>query len=258
METLYIFLIRNDVWIYILCGLIFIWNINRLAQARRLLRQAIFGLEKERGQRMQRRALTLVAIAVAISGLVTYVNLQIAPNIPAELLKPPTPTPNIFATPLSSPTPLGTPQTTPTFAIAPTVTLAGQENPNPGPTVPVSGTVPVTPAPSASPTIAPDNCPIDVNISAPPDGVEASGSITFFGTATSENFDRYDLQANGPETNGLWRSLLPSPAGAPVIDGILGQADLSGWTPGNYMVRLIVSNEGGGEAGQCLIQILLQ
>ncbi len=42
------------------------------------------------------------------SSIVFFVNSRIAPTLPPELLKPPTPTPNIFSTPLSSPTPLGT------------------------------------------------------------------------------------------------------------------------------------------------------
>jgi hypothetical protein len=260
MESLYIFLIRNDVWIYILCGLIFFWNVSRLSQARSLLRQAIFGLEKERGQQMQRRALTLILIAVAISALVTYVNVQVAPTIPADRLKPPTPTPNIFATPLSSPTPLGTPQpqASATLPIAPTVTLAGQGNPIPDPSEPLSGTVTVPTDVAPPPTEVADNCPPNAIITAPPDGVAASGSITFFGTATGDSFGSYDLQANGPETSGLWRSLLPTVVTESVIDGILAQINLSSWVPGSYLVRLVVSSTDDTEAGQCQIQIVLQ
>ena len=94
MDRIYVFIIRNDVWIYILSILGLVWYLSELWRARGLLRGAMFGLERERGQRLQSRALILVILCTSIIALVTYVNLQVAPTLPAELLKPPTPMPN--------------------------------------------------------------------------------------------------------------------------------------------------------------------
>ena len=102
MDRLYVFLIRNDIWIYILSAIGLIWYLTEYWRSRRILRSAIFGLEKEKGGRIRQRALSLVVLFLGIIAIVTYVNLSIAPTLPVELLKPPTPTPNIFSTPLSN------------------------------------------------------------------------------------------------------------------------------------------------------------
>jgi hypothetical protein len=96
MNQVYVFLIRNDVWIYILAGIGLFWYFSQLIRARRSLRQAVFGLERERGQQQQRRALTFSLLLMGIIILVSYVNIAVAPTLPPELLKPPTPTPDIF------------------------------------------------------------------------------------------------------------------------------------------------------------------
>lgn len=258
MERLYVFLIRNDVWIYILCGLGLTWYLAELWRARRLLRGAMFGLEKERGRQMQQTALTFIVFFAALIGLVTYVNSQIAPTLPQELLKPPTPTPNIFATPLSSPTPIGGGATA-TFAVAPTVTL---RSPDGGSEPPVDlGTIPAepdeTPAATATATLPaqPGGCNPGVEITAPPNGITATGTVTFFGTAASTDFAALDLEVYGPETDGRWLSVLGQPATSPVLDGILGSTDFTNWDPGDYLVRLVVIDNQGGITDQCVIQI---
>ena len=259
MERIYIFLIRNDVWIYILCAIAFIWYAGEYWRSRQILRQAVFGLERERGQRIQRRSLTVIVVALATAGFVTYVNLQISPTLPAELLKPPTPTPDLFLTPLSSPTPLGgqAPSTT-TPVIAPTVTL--RSSPTADPAVATEqatlaeGQTRVV-EPTATAPIVLGGCDTNVNISAPPDGAEASGRITFFGTANADDFGEYLLEAFGPQTEGRWVALLSSSGTSPVFEGILGTVDLGSWTPGSYAVRLTILDSGGEVAGQCAIQL---
>jgi hypothetical protein len=259
MERIYIFLIRNDVWIYILCALALIWYLSEYLRSRRILRQAMFGLERERGERIRRRSLSVIILALAIAGLVTYVNLEVSPTLPAELLKPATPTPDIFSTPLSSPTPLGgAPGGTATPAIAPTVTLRSS------PTVDATAIIEqetlepdetrVTEQPPTPPFVL-GGCDTDTNISAPPDGAEAEGRITFFGTANADDFGEYLLEAFGPQTEARWVSLLSSGGTSPVFDGILGTVDLSGWSPGSYAIRLTVVDNAGEIAGQCAIQI---
>jgi hypothetical protein len=261
MERIYIFLIRNDVWIYILCTLALVWYLSEYLRSRRILRQAIFGLERERGERIRRRSLTVIILALAVVGLVTYVNLEVSPTLPAELLKPPTPTPDIFSAPLSSPTPLGgAPGNTATPVIAPTVTLRSS------PTVdataiieqetlePDETRVTEQPQPPTPPFVL-GGCATNTNISAPPDGAEAGGRITFFGTANAEDFSEYLLEASGPQTEGRWVSLMSSGGTSPVFDGILGTVDLGGWSSGSYAVRLTVVDNAGEIAGQCTIQI---
>lgn len=254
MEQLYVFIIRNDVWIYILCTFGLFWYVSELVRARRILRRAMFGLERENGRKMQGNALLFILILGTLAGFVSYVNAEIAPTLPPSLLRPPTPTPDIFATPLSSPTPLYTavPPTTPP-ELAPTVTLAGQ----PGAINEDVTAVPNTPTP---PPVTPTpfvGCRIALNITEPAGGSAASGVISFFGTANTDNFGFYRLEANGPQTNGQWASLLGRTIDKPVIDSFLGNADLSSWSSGPYLIRLVAVDTSGSETGACVIQITL-
>lgn len=166
MEPFIVFIIRNDVWILILCAMGLFWYITELFRARRLLRRAMFGLERETGTRMRNNALLFITIFASIVLLVYYVNTRVAPNLPPEVLNPvPATTPDIFLTPLSSPTPLGGPaeqQPTPTPPLAPTVTLPGS-----GP--PQDDGSPDAPIPAVTPTpfVA---CTQDLNFTQPRDG----------------------------------------------------------------------------------------
>ena len=101
MERLYVFLILNDVWIYILSTLGLFWFINEYIRSRRILRRAMFGLERETGTRIRSKAIAFIVTFSLIIGAVYFVNSRIRPTLSEELFKPPTPTPDIFSTPLS-------------------------------------------------------------------------------------------------------------------------------------------------------------
>jgi hypothetical protein len=259
MERLYVFLIRNDVWIYILAALGLFWYTTELWRSRKILRRAIFGLERESGTRMRNNALLFMTLFTIIIGSVFFVNNQIAPTLPPSLLKPPTPTPNLLSTPLSSPTPLGTPEEPPliiTPDLVPTVTLIGeQSNQEPGgdfaeelPTVTPTAFIPPTPF---------IDCTVDLNISEPRDGAVVSNNISFSGTVDTENFLYYTMETNGPQTNGQWASLLGRNINQTVREGFLGNTNLSLWSPGPYLIRLTAIDIGDNITGQCVIQVTL-
>ncbi|MCA9972729.1 MAG: hypothetical protein KC425_21065, partial [Anaerolineales bacterium] len=169
--------------------------------------------------------------------------------------RPPTPTPDIFATPLSPPTPLFTavPPTTPP-ELAATVTLPGA----PGEVIEEGVTaVPDTPTPPPATPTPFVGCRVALNITDPPDGSAVTGVISFFGTANTDNFGLYRLEANGPQTNGQWANLLGRTIDKPVIDSFLGNADLSGWSSGPYLIRLVAVDTNGSETGACVIQLTL-
>ncbi|MDX1615216.1 MAG: hypothetical protein R3300_12960 [Candidatus Promineifilaceae bacterium] len=252
MDRLYIFLIRNDVWIYILCALGLIWYLSQFMRARQMRRRAMFGLETERAERTLKTASVSIVVLAAIMAAVTYVNIEVAPTLPQELLRPPTPTPNIFATPLSSPSPFGQQPATATLLIAPTVTLASA----PVPTIAVGETIAITPTLLPSPTPPPPStsCPAGAEITAPPSGVSATGPVTVFGTAAGPEFGSYLLELSGPATDNQWRAFTEEITD-PVLDGILGTTDFSDIAAGTYAVRLRVTAASGDEIGQCIIQI---
>ena len=256
MNDIYLFIIRNDIWIYIVCIFGLFWYATQFYQAREMLRRAMFGLEKERGKAIRNTAVFALVSFTAVISFVYYVNIEVAPTLPAELLKPPTPTPNIFATPLSSPTPVGTTAPTATIALVPTVTLPGQSAPFPGDsgeTLSDSATATPDIPIITTPTIS---CIPQLTITAPRDGTAVSGLITFTGTANTPNCQLYKLEANGPQTNGQWASL-SNEVNQPVIEGFLGQANLQGWANGPYLVRLTAVDILNNPTNICVIQVTL-
>jgi len=255
MERVFVFLIRNDIWIYIISALGLFWYTSDYIRAQRSLRSAVFGLERERGRQKRNTALFFMAFFAGVIATVFFVNQQIAPNLPQELLKPPTPTPNPLNTPLSRPSPVGTPPTARPIVtpnLAPTVTLQGEGDFDPGPAeLPtLTPTIYVPPTPFVA-------CTTDLNISEPRDGAGVRGNISFYGTADTENFNAYILETNGPQTNGQWASLLGREISTPVREGFLGNVNLSMWTSGPYLVRLTTLDIEDNITGQCVIQITL-
>lgn len=262
LDRLYIFIVRNDVWIYILSVFGLIWYVTELWRARNILRRAMFGLERETGLRMRNNALFFIVLFLTVIGSVTYVNRSVAPTLPQEMLRPPTPTPDIFATPLVSPTPLTemVEQAPATLALdlAPTVTLPGQA-PVPGAEEAADGT-PVVPVSTPTPETPPTpfvGCTVDLNISQPRNGAAVTSELDVFGTADTPNLQYFTLEINGPETEGVWASLLGRTIDQPVRDSFLGSASLSQWEPGPYLLRLTAVDAGDNTTGQCVIQVTL-
>lgn len=266
MEQVFIFILRNDVWIYILCTLGIIWYASQYLQSRKILERAIFGLEREKGTRIRTTAVFFLLIFGTTIAFVFYVNNTIAPTIPDSAWKPPTPTPNLFATPLSSPTPIGTAEIRapePTPELVPTITLASDAA-NAPPAAENSDDqltdltpIPNTPTPGG-PTPTPFvDCTVALNISEPANGSVVAQVINFSGTANTPNFAYYRLEANGPETNGTWASLLGRDMDQPVIDNFMGNVNLSEWGNGPYLIRLTTVDRNGFVTGQCVIQVTL-
>lgn len=258
MDRIYLFLIRNDVWIYIVSVMGLIWYTTEFIRAQRLLRRAMFNLERETATRVRNHALSFMLFFAATISIVYYVNNNIAPELPAELLSPPTPTPNLFATPLASPTPLGT-QVAGTGTetdgegpvLAPTVTLPGAEA-----APPPEAADGVTPSPEAPPTPFAD-CNASLTISEPLNGSVVFRTLVLRGTADTGELHRYMIELNGPQTAGNWAPIFQDPQRQPVINGDLGAADLSQWQIGPYLVRMRALDANGAEVGQCTVQVTL-
>lgn len=260
MDRVYLFLIRNDVWIYIVSILGLVWYVTELIRSMRTLRRAMFNLERETATASRNHALSFTLFFSAVIGIVFYVNRSIAPGLPAELLIPATPTPNIFATPLTPPTPLGTPlaEGEPAFApvLAPTVTFPAE----PG----VGNTDNLTDTNAAESAATPDapptpfqECIPELNISEPLNGAVAFQRIVLRGTADTGELHQYVIELNGPQTVGAWAPISQEPQNQPVVNGDLGEADLSQWEPGPYLVRLRALDASGSELGFCIIQFTL-
>jgi hypothetical protein len=261
MDAVYIFLIRNDVWIYILCAFGLFWYISELVRARGILRQAMFNLERETGQRIRNNALFFIVFLSSIVGSVYYVNNYVAPTLPATLLHAPTPTPDPLNAPMIRPTPQPIPADTNDIQLppplAPTATLPSASSPAEQLPANGNGDMALSPPPD-EPTPTPFvGCTLELHLDEPADGAVVSDPITFFGTANTAQFGYYELEANGPETGGAWANLLGRRIDQPAVDGFLGNVDLRGWQSGPYLIRLATYDNVGAQTGVCVIQVTL-
>jgi hypothetical protein len=226
MEQALQFFRAYEIWIYIILGVLALWQIRKFALAWEELRGAFFGLEREAAQSRVNSAATMVVLliimAVAEFTIVTFV----IPTLPGANLLP-TPMLDLLATP--------------------TTTLpAPAQNPN--------QTQEATPTPGEIP--AAEGCvPEQINLTSPQNGNRVSGSVNIQGSADNPNFGFYTLQIAHPG-DVIW---LPIQVGQePVKKDLLGTWDTSSITPGEYMLKLVVTDNVGSELTPCAIQVTVE
>ena len=223
MEQALQFFKDYEIWIYVLLGILALWQVRKFALAWEELRGAFFGLEREAAQSRLNSAATMVVIlllmAVAEFTVVTFV----VPTVPGANPLP-TPTLNLLATP--------------------TTTL-------PAATQKTSGTPGITPTPEE--VLAGEGCVAgQVNLTSPVTGDKIGGSVTVKGSAKITNFGFFTLQIAHPG-DSVW---LPILVGQQAIkNDVLGTWETSTLTPGDYMLRLVVTDNVGAELTPCTIQV---
>ena len=223
MEQTLRFFRNNEIFIYIGLGVLILWQIRKFSLAWSRLRSAAFGLERENAQsRLNRSAGMLVFYLILGVGEFALVSF-IAPSIPG-VIPIWTPTVDLFATP--------------------EVTLQNQaieeildENTTPSPTllVETGGCV------SGS-----------VEIISPEDGETVSGVVEILGTANIPNFGfyKFEMAALGDT------SWLTVQAGETITtNGKLGFWDTTRLNQGDYLLRLVVSDNKGLSYPPCSVKV---
>ena len=226
MEQVLRFFREYEIWIYILLGILTLWQVRKFALSWDELRGAFFGLEREAAQGRVNSAATLIVIfilmAVVEFSLVTFV----IPTVPGANALP-TATLNLLATP--------------------TTTLAAPtQNPNETPGI--------TPTPGELP--AAEGCvPGQVNLTSPLNGDRINGSVTVRGSANTTNFGFFTLQIAHPG-DPVWLPILVGQQA--IANNILGTWETSTLNPGEYMLRLVVTDNIGTEMNPCAIQVTVE
>ena len=226
MEQVLRFFREYEIWIYILLGILTLWQVRKFALSWDELRGAYFGLEREAAQGRVNSAATLIVIfilmAVVEFSLVTFV----IPTVPGANALP-TATLNLLATP--------------------TTTLAAPtQNPNETPGI--------TPTPGELP--AAEGCvPGQVNLTSPLNGDRINGSVTVRGSANTTNFGFFTLQIAHPG-DPVWLPILVGQQA--ITNNILGTWETSTLNPGEYMLRLVVTDNIGTEMNPCAIQVTVE
>lgn len=226
MEQALQFFKTFELWIYVFLGALIFWQIRRFAMAWEELRGSFFGMEREAAQAKVNSAATmvflLIIMAVAEFTIVTFV----VPTLPGA-------------------NPLATPGLN--LLATPTITL-------PAPTQDPDKTQAATPTPSELP--AAEGCtPTQINLSSPQNGERISGNVTIQGSAEVTNFGFYSLQIARPGDT-IW---LPIQVGQqPVKNDALATWDTSSLAPGEYLLKLVVTDNIGTELSPCTIQVTVE
>jgi hypothetical protein len=217
MEAVLRFFIRFAPLIYLLLILGLLFGIRRLFQSRSEMRAAIYGLERELAQRRASQAITALALVGLFAVAEVVLVAFLAPNLPALSLLA-TPTMNMLAVPTTTlASPLG--------ASTPDATAAG----------PASSCIPG-----------------QISITAPQIGDELRGDVVLEGTADVPNFGFYKYEFS-PRGASVWSTIKASRD--PVRDGELGHWDTSTITPGDYELRLVVTDNQGRPLPACVVPV---
>ncbi len=233
------------------------------------IRTAYYYLERDKAARARDGALWMMVLAMLIAGLVLFVNMRIAPALPASAFERPTPTPKPTfdlssgaaeparvitddpeALVLINPDLPLVPFPTATAVIAPTATL---RNPSSANQVLRPQAQPTRPTLDVEPIY--DGCDENINIEQPPSGETVAEGVSLFGRAVADNFDYYIIQVRGPETSNLWVDLIDGTVNSAVENGFLGSGRFAEWRTGIYQIELSIIDQEGNAAGSCRIQI---
>ena len=211
-----------EIWIYVILAILALWQARKFAMAWNELRGTIFGMEREAAQaRLNQAATMLVLVIIMAIAEFTLVSIVI-PSMPG-------------ASPL--------PTATLDLLATPTTTLA----PEPGESE--EG------APTATPSELPaaEGCtPGQINFTRPFNGDQVTGMIRLQGTANIPNFGFYTYEIARPGET-VW---LPLQVGRqPVVNDVLGIWDTVALEPGDYMLRLVVTDNIGTALNPCAIQV---
>lgn len=209
------------ILIYLLLLVALLFAVRRLNLTRREQSEAVFGLEVELAQRRHGQAVAaLVSIgSLALAEFVLVVFL--APALPA-LLTLPTPTGNLAALPAST---------------IPPELLATLNAGTPVSTV----------------TSEPSGCiPGQIMITSLKPGDQIRGKITLVGTADIPNFGFYKYEFS-PAGTDLWTTIQ---AGRDLKqEANLGDWDTSELIPGDYLLRLVVTDNQGQALPACVVPV---
>lgn len=219
MAEIYHFLSRFEGGIYILLLLLALFIGRSIWRAWRDLQASVFGLEQEIARRRLVTSLAgLLSILVLFVGIFVTVSF-ILPSLPASVIVP---TPLVDA--LNFPPGTVSPETA--TALAQSGSGAAQAS---------SGCIPGR-----------------LELTAPRAGEEVRGSIELKGSVDIPNFGfyKYEIASAGSE---IWATV--SAGREPIRDGVLGLWNTSQLTPGDYQLRLVVTDSQGLVLPACVITV---
>lgn len=245
-------------YIYLVCGLVALYQLYRLWQVRSERRQAVFSLERERAVRDLSSIFMTAMVLLVLMGVTYFASRtlpqaivaapDVEPSLPPEFA--------IVITPTNTPLPV-TPSATSTGTMTPT-----PEPPTPDPlqatqtAAALANAIPTNtpeapPAPQTSAPACPDPRAV---ISSPGNGATVSGVFNLVGTATHEQFNFYKVEfAPGVDAQQGFTYL--ADGRGQVFDGTLASINTRGFANGPWTFQLTVVDLTGNFPDPCRVTL---
>lgn len=260
MNDLLPFLQKNEIWVYIILGVVAVVYLQRLIQAWQQWQGSAFGLEREIAQRRFSSALTLLVLLVLLIVMEFLLVSFVAPSLP-QMVSMPTPTLDLLATPTVTLPPGTTPEAGQGLGAAETGTPLGNSvdgtvNGEGYPPAQAETTLPGAP-PQAGATASPQalvvGCtPGEIEWISPKPDEEITATIELKGTVNVPNlgFYKYEYALAGSD---VWNTIAAGNQGK--IAGQIGFWNTSPLTPGDYQLRLVVADNQNNLFPACVISV---
>jgi hypothetical protein len=219
-------------WIYFFIALGAVLYLRRLFASFREMRSTIFGLERSSAQNRFNQAVTVLVLLILI-GIGEFVIVSYVAPLRPESNPLLTPTIDLLATPTA---------TLPAGDSTEVVLEEGEEA--------------ETPVPSPTVDARIGQCVAGVlEITSPEPADQLLGEVEITGSANVENFGFYKLEVT-PQSQATWRTI--QAGRVPVQDGVLVTSwDTSTLAPGDYLLRLVVTNAAGELLPDCQVPITI-
>ena len=223
MDNLLRFLVKYELLMYLLLAFVAILFLRKVFVAWKEWRSALFGLEKENSQRKFNQGLTTLIFCGLLGSGLFIITTFVAPAVP-NLQQVPTATVNLTAQPTSN--------TTETPEVAQTTT----------------GLIPTLTS------LFEKGCiPEQIEWTNPTDGDTISGTVELTGTVnvTDLGYYKYEYAQSGSDK---WTTI--AAGNTKIVDGALGGSwNTSDLIPGDYQLRLVVTDHQNNILPECTIKI---
>lgn len=227
MEEFLLFLEEQQGWFYSLLVLAGILYLRSAFRSYRELNAALFRLERERASARLFRSLAMLLLVFAAAAAVFILTTFTTPAIAMEQRTTPLPTVSLLASP----------------------SVAGTQEAGAN----------ATTAPLSSELDSSGCANQNATITSPEDGDSVSGVVTIMGAANIPNFAFYKIEFRSVTPESSWMAVM---AGTETvceegcqIEDELGSWDTSLVTPGDYGLRLVVTDTAGNAPLPCTIRL---
>ncbi len=220
MADVYRFLASYEALIYILLAIGGLFAFRWLWNSWREWQGAVFKLEREFSVRRLGQSAAVSILILILFCIEFSIASFVIPGLPADVFLS-TPTLDLLATP--------------TGTLSPEMMTQFAALPSPAVSVSSSGCV-----------------PNQVILTSPEPGKEVQGTIELIGTVNIPSFGFYKYEV-APQGSDTWATI--SAGREVVINGTIGRWDTTALTPGDYQLRLVVTDNEGKSLATCIVPV---